>query len=318
MIVAADGGCSSAWLEPQIVDLVVAGSNPVSHPSFFQSDSAAVALSACAKSPPETRNAAAVWHPPQLIQHLLKQPDNPEHPPEHHRPRSQADQNPDRVIHRFPFVLFQSLLEGLCFMSYTSDRRPAPAQHRSLRFLRVSGLRSNSQQGAKWGQVRVQIKPETREPNRLDLFTLGWLTGLNPRSICLVLNDQVMQLEHCAAAGRLKSTGDSPIIPQTGPSTRAETEGRNRRAETGLRLVSFCATSAAMAKKALLKERVESSLKAKVEKAASERGETEAFVIRDALKEYFERQDHTDSVQPSLMPAGPVKYRLRRVRPPAP
>ena len=26
------GGCSSAWLEPQIVDLVVAGSNPVSHP----------------------------------------------------------------------------------------------------------------------------------------------------------------------------------------------------------------------------------------------------------------------------------------------
>ena len=27
-----DGGCSSAWLEPQIVDLVVAGSNPVSHP----------------------------------------------------------------------------------------------------------------------------------------------------------------------------------------------------------------------------------------------------------------------------------------------
>ena len=27
------GGCSSAWLEPQIVDLVVAGSNPVSHPT---------------------------------------------------------------------------------------------------------------------------------------------------------------------------------------------------------------------------------------------------------------------------------------------
>ena len=30
--VTPDGGCSSAWLEPQIVDLVVAGSNPVSHP----------------------------------------------------------------------------------------------------------------------------------------------------------------------------------------------------------------------------------------------------------------------------------------------
>jgi hypothetical protein len=28
------GGCSSAWLELQIVDLVVAGSNPVSHPTF--------------------------------------------------------------------------------------------------------------------------------------------------------------------------------------------------------------------------------------------------------------------------------------------
>lgn len=31
------GGCSSAWLEPQIVDLDVAGSNPVSHPIFFSS-----------------------------------------------------------------------------------------------------------------------------------------------------------------------------------------------------------------------------------------------------------------------------------------
>ncbi len=28
------GGRSSAWLEPQIVDLDVAGSNPVGHPSF--------------------------------------------------------------------------------------------------------------------------------------------------------------------------------------------------------------------------------------------------------------------------------------------
>src|SRR5437660_4546744 len=28
------GGRSSAWLEPQIVDLVVAGSNPVGHPIF--------------------------------------------------------------------------------------------------------------------------------------------------------------------------------------------------------------------------------------------------------------------------------------------
>ncbi len=33
---AADGGCSSAWLEPQIVDLVVAGSNPVSHPILLR------------------------------------------------------------------------------------------------------------------------------------------------------------------------------------------------------------------------------------------------------------------------------------------
>ena len=38
MTCAADGGCSSAWLEPQIVDLVVAGSSPVSHPiPFFRS-----------------------------------------------------------------------------------------------------------------------------------------------------------------------------------------------------------------------------------------------------------------------------------------
>src|SRR5262245_41878034 len=29
----ASGGYSSAWLEPQIVDLAVAGSNPVSHPT---------------------------------------------------------------------------------------------------------------------------------------------------------------------------------------------------------------------------------------------------------------------------------------------
>ncbi len=31
---AYDGGCSSAWLEHQIVDLGVAGSSPVSHPTF--------------------------------------------------------------------------------------------------------------------------------------------------------------------------------------------------------------------------------------------------------------------------------------------
>src|SRR5438132_6790887 len=30
------GGRSSAWLEPQIVDLVVAGSNPVGHPIFYR------------------------------------------------------------------------------------------------------------------------------------------------------------------------------------------------------------------------------------------------------------------------------------------
>ena len=30
----ASGGYSSAWLEPQIVDLAVAGSNPVGHPSL--------------------------------------------------------------------------------------------------------------------------------------------------------------------------------------------------------------------------------------------------------------------------------------------
>lgn len=32
---ACNGGRSSAWLEPQIVDLAVAGSNPVDHPIFF-------------------------------------------------------------------------------------------------------------------------------------------------------------------------------------------------------------------------------------------------------------------------------------------
>src|SRR6185436_19104627 len=30
-----DGGRSSAWLEPQIVDLDVAGSNPVGHPNEY-------------------------------------------------------------------------------------------------------------------------------------------------------------------------------------------------------------------------------------------------------------------------------------------
>ncbi len=29
-----DGGCSSAWLEYKIVDLVAAGSNPVTHPRY--------------------------------------------------------------------------------------------------------------------------------------------------------------------------------------------------------------------------------------------------------------------------------------------
>lgn len=32
-VVALDGGRSSAWLEPQIVDPAVAGSNPVGHPN---------------------------------------------------------------------------------------------------------------------------------------------------------------------------------------------------------------------------------------------------------------------------------------------
>lgn len=41
------GGCSSAWLEPQIVDLDVAGSNPVSHPIllFFPSQNLPAPLS---------------------------------------------------------------------------------------------------------------------------------------------------------------------------------------------------------------------------------------------------------------------------------
>ena len=34
LIVTPAGGCSSAWLERQVVALEVAGSNPVTHPSF--------------------------------------------------------------------------------------------------------------------------------------------------------------------------------------------------------------------------------------------------------------------------------------------
>ena len=34
-LVLSAGGRSSAWLEPQIVDLAVAGSNPVDHPIFL-------------------------------------------------------------------------------------------------------------------------------------------------------------------------------------------------------------------------------------------------------------------------------------------
>jgi hypothetical protein len=33
---AGSGGRSSAWLEPQIVDLAVAGSNPVDHPTYAE------------------------------------------------------------------------------------------------------------------------------------------------------------------------------------------------------------------------------------------------------------------------------------------
>lgn len=33
-LLSGSGGRSSAWLEPQIVDLAVAGSNPVDHPTY--------------------------------------------------------------------------------------------------------------------------------------------------------------------------------------------------------------------------------------------------------------------------------------------